>query len=872
MKIKSIYIDGFGALSNYTLDFSETLTSICESNGYGKSTLAAFIKAIFYGLKTSKKNEKELSERKHYCPFSGGSFGGSIVFEHKGKICKIERVFDKKSDTADTCTVYINGNETNELGEKNEIGEALFGVDADSFEKTAFFSEKATEISITGSIGKSLNASSTGILDDGNYEKAIKKLDEAIKELKNSRGKGKIGAKQDEIVSLSLSISELKSSEKELNRLHYDRNETSNALNGIKAKIASADELKRLAEKYAELELKKSKISKKAEECKTVLEKYESNPPSADEISAIKKKLEEYNKSTSAASVMEAKNTAEGELIHAREFFKSEIPSENEADALSDYITELEKIEIPKFSDEKNSRIQKLKEFLGKAPEHDLYNDENMIILSDILADVCENPPKKLPNASDAAEIIRLKNQLPAPMSMQSSAPKKSKPALITAILSALLITVGIGISFVIVPVGTALLAAGLILLALDGFLYLKNNIINTQAPQASDMQVFARLSVLLEKYGYNSGDIRYDCGQLETDTAYTKGEITRICNELKSEYEALRSEKDKIEKEARTAKERIQELEAKISAFAAKYRFTSEYLKTSLSEIKEKIRAVKSAQESFNKLDSLAKNNAESRKEFEDSIREFREKYKLDFDAITPARLDEISDDIKTLKRLYEEIQILKFEYESYKKDNSLNEKPETLSDEEYTRLEDEKVKLETELASLNSQIKDIDAKISDIPRLSAQKELLEEELSELEGKWHLYTETRKFLKEAYDNIVNKYLAPMKTSFRKYAELTKLPFAECFDFNEKFIPNYTQGGQTREKEHLSAGESAILSLCMRLALVENISNGERPLIILDDPFSLLDAENLTYAKNMLLPLSEKMQILYLTCHESRKI
>mgnify|MGYP002271144605 CR=1 FL=1 len=50
MKLLECHVDNFGKLSNYEYRFSESLTVIQEPNGFGKSTLAAFIKAMLYGF------------------------------------------------------------------------------------------------------------------------------------------------------------------------------------------------------------------------------------------------------------------------------------------------------------------------------------------------------------------------------------------------------------------------------------------------------------------------------------------------------------------------------------------------------------------------------------------------------------------------------------------------------------------------------------------------------------------------------------------------------------------------------------------------------------------------------------------------------
>ena len=104
MKILKCHIENFGKLSDYNYEFKDELNTIKEDNGYGKTTFASFIKAMFYGL-DYKKNTKVLIDRKKYDPWQGGAFGGSIEFEINKKKYKIERFFGKK-ETDDTFKLY----------------------------------------------------------------------------------------------------------------------------------------------------------------------------------------------------------------------------------------------------------------------------------------------------------------------------------------------------------------------------------------------------------------------------------------------------------------------------------------------------------------------------------------------------------------------------------------------------------------------------------------------------------------------------------------------------------------------------------------------------------------------------------------------
>ena len=61
MRLISCTIENFGKLNNVTYDFSEQCNTIREDNGWGKSTLAAFIRVMFYGF--NNENKKKLTEK-----------------------------------------------------------------------------------------------------------------------------------------------------------------------------------------------------------------------------------------------------------------------------------------------------------------------------------------------------------------------------------------------------------------------------------------------------------------------------------------------------------------------------------------------------------------------------------------------------------------------------------------------------------------------------------------------------------------------------------------------------------------------------------------------------------------------------------------
>ena len=121
MKILNCHVEGFGGIVDKDFSFDRNLSSFIFENGYGKTTLAAFIKAMLYGLDSYKKNSKGFEDRLHYAPFSGARFGGNLTISFRGAEYKIERFFDVKSQTKDTLRVYKNGRESFDFGDEDSI-------------------------------------------------------------------------------------------------------------------------------------------------------------------------------------------------------------------------------------------------------------------------------------------------------------------------------------------------------------------------------------------------------------------------------------------------------------------------------------------------------------------------------------------------------------------------------------------------------------------------------------------------------------------------------------------------------------------------------------------------------------------------------
>ena len=64
LKLISCHIEAFGVLRGTDCIFSDGLNVLLKNNGEGKTTLASFIKAMFYGLPKTRAQSLEENERK----------------------------------------------------------------------------------------------------------------------------------------------------------------------------------------------------------------------------------------------------------------------------------------------------------------------------------------------------------------------------------------------------------------------------------------------------------------------------------------------------------------------------------------------------------------------------------------------------------------------------------------------------------------------------------------------------------------------------------------------------------------------------------------------------------------------------------------
>ena len=77
MKLKKLHVENYGGLCGLDMTFDTGINEVFESNGYGKTTIASFIKASFTGLRHTAPTARILTTEGSIIPFRAESSAGT---------------------------------------------------------------------------------------------------------------------------------------------------------------------------------------------------------------------------------------------------------------------------------------------------------------------------------------------------------------------------------------------------------------------------------------------------------------------------------------------------------------------------------------------------------------------------------------------------------------------------------------------------------------------------------------------------------------------------------------------------------------------------------------------------------------------------
>ena len=920
MKVIHLHIDNFGTLQNTDLDFTDGKNSFLKDNGWGKTTLAAFLRVMFFGFDNETKKVKD-REKTKYIPWNGGTYGGEILFECNGKQYLLSRSFNGQKNEfslKDAVTLLDSTDYT------ENIGEEIFGVDRESFKRTSFINQKNLFYQGSNSTISSKVGDITELDDLGNYdgveviiknyllkkspERAtgeLKKQKQNIKDLENEVHKKDVliktaEVKRAEIEKANAKTEELKNRQKELLKKQ----------NTILGRQAKANDVKRYRELLNEAEVRRETVNSKRNlfgEKIPSLEKLEELGKANEEAKILSDKIKEAND-----------HTGEERFERLERYFKANPPKEEEIDQKLELCEEIKKAEDGrKKADEEEetarAAIRSIKENVSAKEDEISEKEKELKALTESMAE--------MPEATDAPveeEITDTKAEEDSAgedSGLSADYKKHGTLSKTLTVLSAILLATGfiLLLLFVLLHLNNPVLIGAGILLLLGLVLLIVSMTENSKAKHAKLLEE--------EKKRFREEKRRQKEEEIKIRQA-------RLMERMKQQEEMLRMH-EKMQKQCQDA---LQSLHAEIESLNEKkagLEAKIELCEGSRNDLAEKGKNIKNElKEFFDRYElSYGSDAAEVLYEMKGFLREYKELLKvkaekdlrdennkkvysekcesllcaaeeLGIEKNNDAGIshEELRRKIQSLTDLLQELEIAEKELKDAedKCGKYLEDHPEIkdeAQDEDSLKtasdFEAESVLLGEKIHEISDQIpeqiknnrkmeNDLDEILDEIRVLNEKEEQIKDLQEDYDARMKQYAiiqKTGEYLKDAKEHFVANFTRPLKDAFeRYYSIMVGMTEFQNSDFRIDANLDLTrkEEGAYHDISMQSDGYADMIGMCMRLALLDVMYKGEKPVIIMDDPFLNLDGNHLSGAKAFLDRVATEYQILYFTCHDSR--
>ena len=209
MKIKSMTAT-FGRLDRARLEPGPGLTLIHAPNEGGKSTWAAFWRAMLYGIDTGDRDKKGyLADKNRYQPWSGAPMEGEITLELEGREITIRRGSKRNAPFGVFSAVYAGTQEPVPGLTAANCGELLTGVGAAVFTRSAFLGNGNLSLTTAPELERRIAALVTSGAEDVSFSQAMERLKAWKNRRQVNRSVGEIPKLEGELVQVREQLKEL---------------------------------------------------------------------------------------------------------------------------------------------------------------------------------------------------------------------------------------------------------------------------------------------------------------------------------------------------------------------------------------------------------------------------------------------------------------------------------------------------------------------------------------------------------------------------------------------------------------------------------------------------------------------------------------
>ncbi len=211
MKIKSMTAV-FGKLDRATLELGDGLNLIHSPNEGGKSTWAAFWRAMLYGIDTRDRDKRGyLAEKNRWQPWSGAPMEGELDLEWRGREVTIYRGPGPRGNIpfGSFSAVYTGTREPAAGLTAETCGEALTGVGRDVFQRSAFL---GGDLSVTPApeLERRIASLASSGEEGASYSQIASRLREWLNRRRVNRSVGLIPKLEEELLGAEEALSSLK--------------------------------------------------------------------------------------------------------------------------------------------------------------------------------------------------------------------------------------------------------------------------------------------------------------------------------------------------------------------------------------------------------------------------------------------------------------------------------------------------------------------------------------------------------------------------------------------------------------------------------------------------------------------------------------
>lgn len=810
MKLIGLHIENFGGLHDHTEAFDAGLSVRLQPNGWGKSTLAVFIKAMLYGLPVTTRRSLIENERKRYTPWQGGVFGGSLDIEVGGEAYRIERSFGAKESEDTLSVVSLRTGAEADVDWASAPGEMLLGVDAAAYERSTYLSQRPDDMTKDGtvSIHTKLNRLVDATDDLANYDSAMEALEKKRRELRHlTGGGGAIAACQERMAYLARETERCYAQRAALQDCRARMGALTENITTAKAEAktvqqAISQELKQregraVGDRLTALQAEEAELSATLSDCRDALGGQE---PTEHMIEALSNAVAARDAARRLLNekVMNDGEVAETDMLIQR--FGTGLPTEEQLDALREAARDYNRASVLAMDYENGQ------------------------------ADVENSTPEERYRQA-RADLAALQTQRRA-MEQGSVNNTSKKFNLLPAVMLALAVVLAIAALWVN-PLWIAALVCFGVALIFAAIAAKRRATLAAQAEQnkrqASHLDEAIRQAELYLQAAEQALRFTKLWRRAYADepcpgASEAALSIERLAT-LGARLESLLEKKKQTEMERRACRHALDEAQAHLLTLMRHMKGAPEdtsLLVRWMTEIYSRYR------EALSRRERKQAEIAALRKQYQNS------------DPL-PTEQAQSSSDVAALEERQRELA------------RHLAEWSEALAREEQTE------------ARLTSETEELDELESEQEMLSAELERMTEQLAAIQS-------AQKYLKLAREQLSGRYLNAMQDSFGRYLRVLTGDDAPVFTMDAQFRVKLRAAGLGRDTDAFSVGMRDLIALCERLALLDAMFEGERPFLILDDPFTNLDDATVDRACALVQAVAARYQVLYLTCHSSRLI